>query len=550
MTEEDGRKRPSLTIRIPLKKKEDATAAAVGASPRQGNTTRIQIHRAADLDGSPHQKKKKRKLQDAPPLSEPPARSGRRAAQQANERISSNAAELSIVDAAPAAPGLPNAAIQPPASPRAKKKRRKDGEPDHDHALQQDDSQWVQCDGCGKWRIIPGSVVSKLPKQWYCKDNVYDKKRATCDAPEQTAKQVAKERKRMKRRAQRALLESGEGGEAVPVAVTKKSPRPQRSVVEEPAISPVPTKPTEAEPRRPRGRPRRKPVNSDSTKEQEEADNLEWVQCEKCDKWRKLPPHISADELPDVWYCSMNTWSNTLTCEDPEDKADGLQDVGIFGGTGSAAGKLSYRNLIFGSTGRKANRPISERSRAAESIFGTLADDDEDAPPAVMYANCSAFVSRSRHANSEDCVPSVLDIMSNSYLWSQMRSGSIQGLPSSAYTFDTLPADVQEPLKELLLDILGHETMPGDQVMLEAKNVNRENLSEACVKARSFCTINVVVTALCHLVREGKVECIQELGKSWTDFSPRYRRARVASQRKASRCMKISKPWKRLASTD
>ncbi|KAH9258938.1 hypothetical protein BASA81_002558 [Batrachochytrium salamandrivorans] len=34
----------------------------------------------------------------------------------------------------------------------------------------------------------------------------------------------------------------------------------------------------------------------------------EWVQCDRCQKWRKLPLGVSPDLLPEVWYCENNSW--------------------------------------------------------------------------------------------------------------------------------------------------------------------------------------------------------------------------------------------------
>ncbi|KAF0720515.1 Aste57867_234 [Aphanomyces stellatus] len=34
-----------------------------------------------------------------------------------------------------------------------------------------------------------------------------------------------------------------------------------------------------------------------------------WVQCDKCQKWRKLPDSVDVSELPPTWYCRMNKWS-------------------------------------------------------------------------------------------------------------------------------------------------------------------------------------------------------------------------------------------------
>jgi len=344
----------------------------------------------------------------------------------------------------------------------------------------------------------------------------------------------------------------------------------------------------QAKPSRGRGRPRRnapketgKGTSSGSNvtslpQADQNNDNQEWVQCEKCEKWRKLPAHVSADELPDRWFCSLNTWNPTsASCDAPEDKADGLQDIGFHSGSGG--GKLSYRNLIFGNTGRKSNRPVSERTRAAESLF-LAPNDDEFAQPSVMYANSSAFVSRARSqlaGDENESNISVLGLMSHSNLWKQLRNAADQlngtngsdkppsKIQKSFYTFDTLPNDVRESARDLILYALGDKTLSSDDIVLEAQRSNLENMPEGWSNAQSYCTTNVVVTALCELVKEGTVECLQKFGPGWTvkDWNPRYRRTKTRSTRsdhaqppptppasdahKASRCMKIAKPWKR-----
>ena len=53
------------------------------------------------------------------------------------------------------------------------------------------------------------------------------------------------------------------------------------------------------------------PKPPDGGKKEAVPEDMEWVQCEKCEKWRRLPPNLSAADLPDVWYCSMNTWDRS-----------------------------------------------------------------------------------------------------------------------------------------------------------------------------------------------------------------------------------------------
>lgn len=299
-----------------------------------------------------------------------------------------------------------------------------------------------------------------------------------------------------------------------------------------------------------------------SQQEQQDPDSVEWVQCDACSKWRKLPPHISAAELPEVWYCTNNTWNPlSASCDAPEDRADGQQDIGPSSPSPSS-GKLSYRNLIFGS-GRKVNRPVSERTRAAESIFATPSDDSESAYPTVMYATSSAFAPRGSRANiieDDNHQLSVFDLMQHSNLFAELR-GACQPFNSSnadssgfgrpfapKYSFDAVPRNMQQYLKLLILESLGNTSLLGEEVAQECQSRQREN-----EEARSYCNKDIVITLLCELVREGKVQLVQAFERDWTvkDWNPRYRLVpnttseNAAHQMPKSRCMKISKPWRK-----
>lgn len=577
-------------------------------------------------------------------LETPSIRLGRRAAQQANERIASKQ-EQSTLDQA-----------------GKKKKKKKDEENDNVDSQVTDpleDIKWVECDKCKKWRVIPSSVVDTLPNQWFCSDNIYDPKRAHCDVPQQTDKQVAKERKRkLKKQQQMVQAESSlvVSSEAETVTAAKLTPRETKDVcvpVKEKAIerarSPLPdiqkedspiaktkrespvelaalsesgseaqvhvkqerrlssigkkekVKPPQSDPfeknpptesgsevvRRGRGRPRRNhgkelpiPGSNNGDGSKPEDDNVEWVKCDKCGKWRRLPSHISADDLPDLWYCEMNTWNpDAASCDEPGDTADGGQDGGFGGIGGMGIGKLTYRNLIFGSTGRKQNRQVSERARAAESLFSVHYDEDE-APTRVLYADSCAFVSRGRPTILPDDNEhkTVLELMGHSHMWTELRNaagykyfdGSFRGYNdrkacTSSFTFDTLPQDVVHPMKDMVLFFLGESLLSGEQLLSRGQAASVNNLSSDFEIAREFWNINVVVTTIAQLVQEGIIECVQ---KRFPDesidgndsFSPYYRKVVTSSNRStvsnesgdtmpsqnrsSCRCMKISKPWK------
>ena len=119
--------------------------------------------------------------------------------------------------------------------------------------------EWVQCDRCKKWRKLPQRVsAKKLPDIWYCEMTTWGRRKVTCDTPVQSDK--------------------------------KKS-----SNVEN---------------------------NAKKNKEEEEKKiaKVEWVQCETCLTWRKLPLTIKASSLPDKWYCRMNHWDKSrASCSAPQE---------------------------------------------------------------------------------------------------------------------------------------------------------------------------------------------------------------------------------------
>ena len=254
----------------------------------------------------------------------------------------------------------------------------------------------------------------------------------------------------------------------------------------------------------------------------------------------------------------MNTWdSRAATCSAAEDKADpNHQEFGIYGSgvsTASYGNKLSYRNLIFG-TGRKQNRPITERTRAAESLFLAPTDPSSDSVsyPKVMYANSSVFMPRlsnaqKAHAPDIEQKMSLFDLMNQSNLWAELRASSNEqpDKPGSADVdseYDDLSDEMKGIMKDIALHAIGSGgTLGCDEVLLEAQCRQWNDVPREWAEARASCTIERIQGAIRDLLVDGRIEAISDNKKGDISAAPKYRRVSAA---RPTRCMKISKPWK------
>ena len=559
-------------------------------------------------------------------------------------------------------------------TPRRSKAKSKAVDDKSQEEEEENDENWVQCDRCHKWRMLPESVdMDSLPERWFCEMNKYDSRRNKCNAPEQTSEEVTEERekakttpKKRRRKSQEVKSSSPEpdGGVKGPfdaiLMLLKRSQSRDESIAsigteggteatkDQPtvylplnqasdnnlstSIKEVPqaaigfptstdaadstdttkkapgtaTKNSKAEPdcgnsdgetakgKGPRkGRKKEKETEKTAISKPAGArvggkqgkdkadDSQEWVQCEKCDKWRRLPPRIKAEELPDVWYCSMNTWDvKAASCAAPEDKTEaGARDYTILGGADNRSGgsKVTYRNLIFGS-GKKQSRPMSERARASDSIFMVPGSDQpgEGGHPTVSYAESSCFVQRGlshRTKLEETSGAALLELMSQSRLWSDLYSRTKMGHPSGY--FPSIPVENQflsnnnvraascsedfcsgskttmESMKALIYHALGENTLSNHEILLEAQCRNGGGeATEDWSELRAACTIELVENALEELVKDGMVEEIHGCLPNEKFVATKLTRfRRVARSNITTRCIKLAKPWKSAANS-
>eukprot|EP01041_Mallomonas_annulata_P003254 gene3254-6439_t len=112
----------------------------------------------------------------------------------------------------------------------------------------------------------------------------------------------------------------------------------------------------------------------------------QWVACDACGKWRRLPKHMNAErDLPDTWYCGMSTWDNQRnSCEAPEEVVpiesmdENSNGGGGGGGTlhsGGRGGGRWGRMERAGSTGSFADE--ENRVEGSRKDTPNASDDDE-----------------------------------------------------------------------------------------------------------------------------------------------------------------------------
>jgi hypothetical protein len=136
-------------------------------------------------------------------------------------------------------------------------------------------AQWVHCDRCTKWRKLPAHIdPDALPESWDCGMISWPTANIVCVAEKESEPRVTDESESVEPRRRikgRSRLEEEE-----PAPLDKKRSRQ--------APAPVPPQNVVVE-------------------------NITWVECQTCNKWRKVPGSIDADSLPEVWTCSLNYWA-------------------------------------------------------------------------------------------------------------------------------------------------------------------------------------------------------------------------------------------------
>jgi hypothetical protein len=213
---------------------------------------------------------------------------------------------------------------------------------------------WVQCNRCKKWRKAPD--VENLPDKWFCSLNTWAPLFASCSVKQEDDETTNEQ-----------TIHSipyggggGAGGKGKRANAVGMTPSVSSSAIPSLlAIGP----------------------NGSIVKK------MNWVQCERkgCKKWRKVPPNIDIDSLPEKWYCEMNIWNlDSASCEVPEDSDSEAENAennrNNSGGSGGSTlilsnpkgpTALSYRRIIFGNDG-KSKSCFSDKNKNGYGLYSFI----------------------------------------------------------------------------------------------------------------------------------------------------------------------------------
>jgi hypothetical protein len=109
---------------------------------------------------------------------------------------------------------------------------------------------------------------------------------------------------------------------------------------------------------------------------------------------------------------------------------------------------------------------------------------------------------------------------------------------------------MKRTMKQLILHALGSGTLACHEVLLEAQCRQWTNIPQEWAEIRASCTVDIVEGALHGLVIDGLVETVSN-GVHAEVSAPKYRSLSptatpaVNKEIKVTRCMKITKPWKK-----
>ena len=195
--------------------------------------------------------------------------------------------------------------------------------------------EWVCCDRCSKWRRIPLSANIKdgdLPDKWFCEMSTWSHHFNSCDAEDEGM--LMDDSNRDSHAKQEDIGQDRGSSKG-----TKGRGRSRRDYDGD---IPDSSKRDGDYSRRRSGKNNARNLQHENTEDAQlmksESDinpnmvqtSTNWVQCNKCTKWRKVPLSVDVDSLPDIWFCENNSWNFSVArCSAKQEEDDTGGDLPI-----------------------------------------------------------------------------------------------------------------------------------------------------------------------------------------------------------------------------
>ncbi|KAI4338076.1 hypothetical protein L6164_016428 [Bauhinia variegata] len=164
------------------------------------------------------------------------------------------------------------------------------------------EENWVSCDHCLKWRLLPlNTKPDQVPKNWSCSMLYWVPGMNRCEIPEEETTNVMRS---FYERMDQSDMQNHAAGIATEVSSVDSRPSQKDDsnsviIAENKLASEV------------------VPAAAAAPLVIEE----NWVSCDSCLKWRLLPLDKKPDELPEKWLCCMLYWMPGMNrCEIPEEE--------------------------------------------------------------------------------------------------------------------------------------------------------------------------------------------------------------------------------------
>lgn len=357
--------------------------------------------------------------------------------------------------------------------------------------------QWVQCENakCGKWRSAPATVnVGALPEKWFCSMNTWNLALNNCDIPNPAEEESFIKKKgrapsfKGRQKKGRNSFSSADG--------RKRNASPKNPHMEAKHL----------------GRPTAKNTPGKHV--------WQWVQCERCEKWRRLSSNIDISSISESWYCVMNTWdSGRAHCSaDQEDDHDGSSEpsstsaiASVWAGLNCSRrdkSKLSYRDMIFATNGF-IKKVYTETALPWTDANGKLHYRDDQYRDSIFYCDPEATKKR-KVTQVQPAVENELNVQDISVL----EDTILTKLTVRSYSMMQLAVEIQ----------------------LECDRMRQSNLNAA-----PYYSYQVIQTTLNELKSRGILERAnpksKKNGENIVSDEPLYRR-------KLKKPLKGWKPWK------